>query len=70
MKLVEKNLDFHSRGVQSKAEYKVSSSTKLMDMLSNMLYSDKIAAPIRELSTNAWDAHIMSGNTSVPPDVY
>lgn len=33
----------------------------LADIL-NGLYSDVIAAPVREMSTNAWDSHVQAGN--------
>lgn len=37
-------------------EFTISSSSKMMSVLSDMLYANKIKAVIRELSTNAWDA--------------
>jgi hypothetical protein len=45
------------------------SNVKLMLILSDGTYSDKILAPIRELSCNAWDAHIEAGTEYKPFDV-
>jgi len=70
MKLQENHAINHSRGVQSKNSYTVAQSAKVMDMFSNMLYSNKIRAVIRELSTNAWDAHIKAGNTDQAPEIH
>lgn len=41
-------------------------SAHLMGILSDRLYSDKIAAVIREYSTNCLDAHIMVGKEKTP----
>ena len=70
MKIQETGIDVHSRGVQGRSQYTIAQSAKMMEMLSNMLYKDKVKAPIRELSTNAWDAHIMAGTTSLVPEMH
>lgn len=69
MKLAQPDVQFHSRGVQGSARYQVAQSSHVMDMFSNRLYSNKIKAVIRELSTNAWDAHIMADTTHLVPDM-
>lgn len=63
-------LEVVSSGVVSSSQYQVAQSAKIMEMLSSALYSNKIKAVIRELSTNALDAHIMSGNMDKMPDVH
>lgn len=70
MKMNDNVIEVASRGVESSVNYEIAQSSKLMDLLSNALYSNKIAAVIRELSTNAWDAHIMSGNTEQVPTMW
>lgn len=39
-------------------------NAEMFDLLINKMYSDKIAAVIRELGANAVDSHIMANNTS------
>lgn len=62
MKTITEQIEFHTSGVQGKLNYEVVSNAKMMKMLSDSLYQNKIAAPIRELSTNAWDSHVEAGN--------
>lgn len=38
----------------------------IMTLLRNTLYSDKVAAVVREYSANAWDAHREAGKADVP----
>lgn len=70
MKVAERDVKFFSRGVQEKREYTVSQSAAIMNLLADSLYNDKVAAPIRELSTNALDGHTVAGNKETPFDVY
>lgn len=48
-----------TEGVQDHARFKIDASSKAFDLISSRLYQNKIRAVIRELSTNAFDAHIM-----------
>jgi len=59
-----------SNTLHNTTQYSIKASAKAFKILSDGLYSDKIAAPIRELSTNAYDAHVAKGNTNVPFDVH
>lgn len=43
---------------------------KMFSILSSKIYSDKIAAPIRELSCNAYDAHVAAHKKDVPFKVH
>jgi hypothetical protein len=69
MKTLEVDTQFHSSGIQGQTAYKVSSNAKMMKLLSDNLYSDKILAVIRELSTNALDSHVMAGRKHTAFDV-
>jgi hypothetical protein len=64
MELATKTNNFYSpnEGV----EFEIESSPKMMSLLSDNLYQNKIKAPIRELSTNALDAHIEAGCPEKP----
>ncbi len=48
--------------VGNQSTFQIQSSSKAFKILSSNLYKDKISAVIRELSTNAVDAHISNGN--------
>lgn len=62
MLLADKTVVTHNRGVQNANQFSIQQSAKMFNILSNSLYSDKIMAVIRELSTNAYDSHIASNN--------
>ena len=70
MLLANEKIELHSQGIKNTVQFKVATNAKMMRLLSDSLYSDKIAAPIRELSTNALDSHIAVGKTSTPFHVH
>ena len=49
--------------------FTVRTTAKTFAILSSGLYSDKIAAPIRELCCNAYDAHVAAKNQDAPFEV-
>ncbi len=51
------------------SNYTIEASAKAFSILSDGLYSNKIRAVIRELSTNAYDAHVEAGKPKVPFNV-
>ena len=53
--VVESKLD------QAPQDFRIKTSVKAFQILSSQLYSDKIGAVVRELSTNAYDAHKLVG---------
>ena len=59
-----------SNTLTNTTQYSIKASAKAFKILSDGLYSDKIKAPIRELSTNAYDAHVAKGNADSPFDVH
>lgn len=62
MKLADRIIETHSAGVQSASGFSIAQTSKMFKILSDSLYSDKVMAVIRELSTNAYDSHISAGN--------
>jgi len=70
MKIEQKVVEVSVSGVESSQEYQVATNAKMMGMLSDQLYKYKVKAVNRELYTNAWDAHVDAGTTSVVPEVY
>ena len=56
--------------VPAKGSFKITASPKAFKILSSGLYSDKILAVVRELSTNAFDAHASIGKHSTPFEIH
>ena len=50
--------------------FRIAANAGAFEILSSKLYTDSITAIIRELSTNAADAHKMAGRDDVPFDVH
>lgn len=49
--------------------FTIEASPKMFNILSKQIYSNNVLAVVRELSTNAWDAHKMVGKEHIPFDV-
>lgn len=49
--------------------FSIAATGKAFKILSDGLYSDKIAAVIRELSCNAYDSHVAAGKADVPFEI-
>jgi hypothetical protein len=62
--IVEKSGQFEE------SQFSIEASAKAFMILSDGLYSNKILAVIRELSTNAYDSHIDAGRGEKPFDVH
>jgi len=69
MKLQEVTHDVTVGGAVETKEYTIKASAKAFQILSSDLYSNPIGAVVRELSTNALDAHIDAGNKEQPFDI-
>lgn len=64
MKINTQKKYVEASGFENKTSgFKIKSSPIAFKILSDKLYSDKVAAVIRELSCNAYDAHVAAGNT-------
>ncbi len=49
--------------------FTIKASSAAFDILSSGLYSDKILAIVRELSCNAYDAHVSAGKKDIPFEI-
>ena len=58
-----------TNGIIDSKEFKIPPSKEIFRILSSGMYSDVIAAIIRELSCNAWDAHQDNNNSKKQFDV-
>lgn len=56
-------------GIEARA-FKMEVNAKMYDMMLSKLYKDKEGSIVRELSCNAWDAHVDAGNTAKPFDIH
>lgn len=54
----------------SESGFNIKASAKAFKILSSNLYANKIRAIVRELSTNAFDAHVAAGCTDTPFEVH
>jgi len=54
------------KGVKTEGKFQIKATGKAFRILSDGLYSDKIKAIIRELSCNAYDAHVEAKNLDTP----
>lgn len=57
-----------SEGI-TESKFKIAASAKAFDILSSKLYEDVPKAIVRELSTNAYDAHVVAGHLEKPFEV-
>lgn len=62
--VVEKSSSFEE------SKFSIEASSKAFFILSDGLYSNKVLAVVRELSTNAYDSHIEAKKSNVPFDVH
>ena len=52
------------------SNYTIEATAKAFSILSDQLYSNKVRAVIRELSTNAYDSHVDAGKSDTPFEVH
>lgn len=64
----ENNIVERSNGLQEHA-FSIKATARSFEILSSGLYSNKILAICRELSCNAYDAHVAAGNSSTPIEI-
>jgi hypothetical protein len=60
--IIDRPSDFEGMVPQNRIAFKFAANAMMVDILSNLIYKDKVLAVIRELSCNAYDAHIQAGN--------
>lgn len=69
MKLHTEKRTVERGGVVQESEFTIKATAKAFGILSSGLYSDKPLAIVRELSCNAYDAHVAAGKKDEPFDI-
>lgn len=69
MKIHNNNTEIESHGALSQGTFSIKQSSKAFKILSSSLYKNKILAIIRELSCNAYDAHVDNNIKDLPFDI-
>ena len=70
MKLHTESKTVTRGGIQSESTFTIKTTAKAFDILSSGLYTDPITAIIRELSCNAYDAHVAAGKPDIPFEIH
>jgi len=70
MKLTTENRDVQRSEAFRETSFKIAASPQAFKILSSRIYTDPILAIVRELSTNAADAHVDAGTTDKNFDVH
>jgi hypothetical protein len=70
MKISGNSAEIERNDLLQENSFKIKATGKAFQILSDGLYADKIKAVIRELSCNAYDAHIAAGNANEPFTVH
>lgn len=75
MKLEQKATPVEVNGGGTQSNFSIAMNSKAFRVLSDTLYQNKIGSIVRELSCNAYDAHVMAGKADTPfiihlPDAY
>lgn len=70
MKLHTERNEIERFGVASEKAFSIKTTAKAFDILSSGLYTDPKLAIVRELSCNAYDAHVAAGNVQTPFEIH
>lgn len=66
MKLATNNAQMEISGGSTASSFSIAMNGKAFRVLSDTLYQNKIGSIVREISCNAYDAHIMAGKADIP----
>lgn len=70
MKLNTDRANIERGGVHSESAFTIKTNALSFSILSSGLYTDREMAIVRELSCNAYDAHVLAKNQHVPFDIH
>lgn len=69
MKVDKVRSNIRRTGIQQESSFSIKTSAEAFEILSSGLYSDSVRAIVRELASNAYDAHVDAGTASIPFDI-
>lgn len=64
MIITEQSKSSRSTLTGERSEFKIATNAKAFRVLVDGIYADKVGSIVRELLSNAWDAHVRNGNTA------
>src|SRR5438309_316787 len=70
MKTVNVAVEIERGSLRHETSYRIKQDPRAFKILSAHIYSNKILAIIRELSSNAYDAHVAAGTAHLPFNVH
>lgn len=70
MKLHNEAAPVETSGVTESSSFSIAMNAKAFRVLSDSLYQNKIGSIVREISTNAYDSHLMAGKQDVPFEIH
>lgn len=70
MKLHNDAQPIETSGVTESSSFSIAMNAKAFKVLSDTLYMNKIGSIVREISCNAYDAHVMAGKKEVPFEIH
>lgn len=70
MKIAELDNSVERSGFDNEKSFSIKATPKMFRMLSSGIYSNKIGAVIRELSCNAYDAHVSAKKSHIPFEIH
>lgn len=70
MKLEAFQRNVEASGVQENTQFSIEMNAAAVDILSSKIYTNNYLAIVRELSCNAWDAHVSIGTENKPFEVW
>jgi hypothetical protein len=70
MKISSVEREVSTQGVIKQNAFTIKASAKAFDILANGLYSDKVAAIVRELICNAVDSHVAANKKDLPIEIH
>lgn len=70
MKVNKRINNIERHGVEVEDTFTIKASSQAFEILSSGLYADKVLAVVRELSCNAYDAHVEAGKKDEPFEIH
>lgn len=70
MKLHNYSQAVEVHGDESSSSFQIEMNGKAFKALSDTLYKDKIGSIVREISSNAYDSHVMAGTPDLPFEIH